>query len=55
MDKPFVTYTHIFDFVTYLEYGKAGAVAKNLLIIDLCTVDPVRAKHIYRTILKQYS
>ena len=39
MGKPFVTYT-------LLEYDKAGAVAKNLLIIDLCTGDPVRAKPI---------
>ena len=34
------------DLHTLLEYGKAGAVAKNLLIIDLCTADRVRAKHI---------
>ena len=31
------------DLHTLLEYGKAGVVAKNLLIIDLCSVDPVRA------------
>ena len=42
------------DLHTLLEYGKAGAVAKNLLIIDLCTVHPVRAKNISKTILNKY-
>ena len=32
------------------EYGKAGEVSKNLLIIDVCTVDPLRAKHVSKTI-----
>ena len=50
-------HTHFFlfcDLHKLLEYGKAGAVAKNLLILDLCTVDPVRAKQISKTILKKY-
>ena len=34
------------DLHTLLQYGKAGAVTKNLLIIDVCTVHPVRAKHV---------
>ena len=42
-----------YDLHTLLEYAKAGAVAKNLVIIDLCTVDPVRANYIYKTILKK--
>ena len=51
----FVTYTHIYgktfcDLHTLLKYGKADFVAKNLLIIQLCTVDPVSAKHISKTI-----
>ena len=49
-------HTHFifFDLNTLLEYGKAGVVAKNLLNIYLCTVDPVRAKHISKIILKIY-